>query len=99
MIDEKTKAIIQKCIDEKWHPIVNGSGIDHGCENCSLCKNFTCDNCLFLNACCETSYYDWDLYQEKNGYELEYGNGYKVFDEKSKQLAINVLNDLKALLK
>jgi hypothetical protein len=88
----------------KWYAIAFEGGVDSGIFNCDLCKKFSrinCEGCPVyedtgLKGCKGTPYITWDNYINN----LSDLSTYKrcVFNEKSKQLAINMLNYLRSLV-
>lgn len=97
---------------KKWERIVAGKLGDYGNENCDLCKKFWSweggiHGTAFCNTecpikiktgkdtCSGTPHIVWCEYLTENKYQIHHN---KVFDEKSKQLALDELNFLKSLL-
>ena len=96
---------------EKWENIAFHGGIDDHAGNCQLCIKYhkyivlvlgvggtICDGCPVKektgkHGCKGTPYEEWCNYID------EQREGYRVFDDHSKQLAINELEFLKSLLK
>jgi len=93
--------LIEKSV-EKWENIVDGTGVDHGTQNCPLCQEFYDDNCegcpvaeeTGYDMCQYTPYFDWDEYCTNNDNQWPY----KVFDKISKELAIEERDYLIKLL-
>lgn len=88
---------------EKWEGIYNGTSEDNGIENCLCCiiyntnKN-ACKGCPIADKagecyCDNTPYTEWYNYVK-----IRHGDKV-VFDETSKQLALDELNFLKDTLK
>ena len=94
---------LQKSI-KKWENIVNGTEIDQGAKNCELCKiNDDCSSCVIasgmhVGGCHDTPYAKWRHYYDDYFGGRENVIAYKVFDAKSKELAIAELTFLKSLL-
>jgi hypothetical protein len=110
MKTETLKAL--KSSIEKWELIYKEDGSDYGPGNCGLCMEFRvsiplptpkvkCDGCPVFEktnkvGCSGTPHAEWNNYLEDN---LDEANDeFIVFDEKSKQLALDELNFLKSLL-
>ena len=97
---------------EKWEGIYAGTGVDEGTDNCDLCLMFRevdenyygiiCPQCPVReetseHGCKKTPHQVFvDYVQKREDFDLD--SGCKVFDEKSKQLALDELNFLKSLL-
>ena len=94
---------------DKWNSIRKGKGIDRGASNCPLCNLYykhdaegrciACRGCPVmeksgLGRCLGTPYHGWVKYQSDNGKFLPY----KVFDEKSQEIADDEWEFLKGLL-
>lgn len=99
-MNEQTLEALKESI-EKWEKIVYHGCADRGtldCALCCLCRN--CLNCIVSIhsnqvGCANTPYVEWDYYMDNYNKSNE---NKKVFDNKSKELAINELNFLKSLL-
>lgn len=84
---------------EKWENIAYHGGVDEHADNCALCQEYSsCGGCPVEkktghSGCSCTPYTEWCDY-------IEYSNaeGFKVFDEYSKELAIKEIEFLKSLL-
>jgi hypothetical protein len=87
----------------KWESIVNDDGKDKGADNCDLCQLFYGDECCGCPICLktgeiycrETPHDQWVNHGENEFIDKEY---FKVFDDKSKELAQAELDFLKSLL-
>lgn len=88
--------------EEKWESILNG-GEDLGIENCSFCRQFFTEDCEgcpiaeFTNKqnCYNTPYFQWDRYQSAHSFTYKGNIRFKVFDEKSRELAEKELEFIK----
>lgn len=86
---------------EKWEKIAGGEGVDHGPNNCPLCKLFIDNNCVGCPIftltggiyCDETPYREWYTYVEQ-----EMDPPYRVFDKHSKEFARQEVAFLKQFL-
>lgn len=101
---------LEKSINEKWIPIVEGQHRENGSKDCACCQEFGCDNCpigqdigWFCGAENEeniSSYYIFTYLKDKFNLVCEDGNYDLMFDLKAAaQMELDYLIDLRDRLK
>jgi hypothetical protein len=105
-MDNRTRTALEGSI-AKWQAIVDGTGEDHGTENCPLClmffNKYHCSGCPVKEytgeSHCELSpYHGWDLHHGEQHNELSAVPKIVPGCKECKRLAQAELDFLKSLL-